>query len=208
METLDSEILALGLLESQRNRWLNFILFCFKAIWNSTLCPWFFSLSLSWSFHFLSLFLFLKCFLNYTLERLLSKVRNLVRVNSYRYFSLLTPAKISAFWWHRGRWKGSASPSPRFGVGHSCSTDSQAAGLLLHSCAGWARWCGEREMDRFLGFVKQIRRSRRRKGKKYRPEEDYHEGYEDVYYYASEHFRSKRLPSTLLLFLLACWGSQ
>lgn len=47
-------------------------------------------------------------------------------------------------------------------------------------------------MDRFLGFVKQIRRSRRRKGKKYRPEEDYHEGYEDVYYYASEHFRSKR----------------
>ncbi|XP_056113442.1 glutamate receptor-interacting protein 1 isoform X13 [Rhinichthys klamathensis goyatoka] len=42
-------------------------------------------------------------------------------------------------------------------------------------------------MDRFLGFVKQIRRSRRRKGKKYRPEEDYHEGYEDVYYYASEH---------------------
>ncbi|EOA96222.1 hypothetical protein Anapl_07432 [Anas platyrhynchos] len=45
------------------------------------------------------------------------------------------------------------------------------------------------EMERFLGFVKQIRRSRRRKGKKYRPEEDYHEGYEDVYYYASEHFR-------------------
>ncbi|XP_009298434.1 glutamate receptor-interacting protein 1 isoform X38 [Danio rerio] len=42
-------------------------------------------------------------------------------------------------------------------------------------------------MERFLGFVKQIRRSRRRKGKKYRPEEDYHEGYEDVYYYASEH---------------------
>ncbi|KFO24771.1 hypothetical protein H920_13861 [Fukomys damarensis] len=47
-------------------------------------------------------------------------------------------------------------------------------------------------MDRFLGFVKQIRRSRRRKGKKYRPEEDYHEGYEDVYYYASEHFRKFR----------------
>ncbi|XP_053751984.1 glutamate receptor-interacting protein 1 isoform X15 [Panthera pardus] len=46
-------------------------------------------------------------------------------------------------------------------------------------------------MDRFLGFVKQIRRSRRRKGKKYRPEEDYHEGYEDVYYYASEHFRNE-----------------
>ncbi|XP_053410767.1 glutamate receptor-interacting protein 1 isoform X8 [Nycticebus coucang] len=45
-------------------------------------------------------------------------------------------------------------------------------------------------MDRFLGFVKQIRRSRRRKGKKYRPEEDYHEGYEDVYYY-SEHFRNE-----------------
>ncbi|KAM6437879.1 glutamate receptor-interacting protein 1 isoform 12-T12 [Liasis olivaceus] len=43
-------------------------------------------------------------------------------------------------------------------------------------------------MERFLGLVKQIRRSRRRKGKKYRPEEDYHEGYEDVYYYASEHF--------------------
>lgn len=48
-----------------------------------------------------------------------------------------------------------------------------------------------KEMERFLGFVRQIRRSRRRKGKKYRPEEDYHEGYEDVYYYASEHFRSK-----------------
>ncbi|XP_070804086.1 glutamate receptor-interacting protein 1 isoform X4 [Pituophis catenifer annectens] len=43
-------------------------------------------------------------------------------------------------------------------------------------------------MERFFGLVKQIRRSRRRKGKKYRPEEDYHEGYEDVYYYASEHF--------------------
>ncbi|XP_039198194.1 glutamate receptor-interacting protein 1 isoform X1 [Crotalus tigris] len=43
-------------------------------------------------------------------------------------------------------------------------------------------------MERFLGLVKQIRRSRRRKGKKYCPEEDYHEGYEDVYYYASEHF--------------------
>lgn len=52
-------------------------------------------------------------------------------------------------------------------------------------------------MDRFLGFVKQIRRSRRRKGKKYRPEEDYQEGYEDVYYYASEHFRSKRFPPPL-----------
>lgn len=51
----------------------------------------------------------------------------------------------------------------------------------------WVR----KEMERFLGFVKQIRRSRRRKGKKYRPEEDYHEGYEDVYYYASEHFRRK-----------------
>ncbi|XP_057285465.1 glutamate receptor-interacting protein 1 isoform X9 [Pezoporus wallicus] len=46
-------------------------------------------------------------------------------------------------------------------------------------------------MERFLGFVKQIRRSRRRKGKKYRPEEDYHEGYEDVYYYASEHFQNE-----------------
>uniref|UniRef100_A0A3B4BVU2 PDZ domain-containing protein n=1 Tax=Pygocentrus nattereri TaxID=42514 RepID=A0A3B4BVU2_PYGNA len=46
-------------------------------------------------------------------------------------------------------------------------------------------------MDRFLGFVKQIRRSRRRKGKKYRPEEDYHEGYEDVYYYASEHLHNE-----------------
>ncbi|KAJ8398847.1 hypothetical protein AAFF_G00417550 [Aldrovandia affinis] len=42
-------------------------------------------------------------------------------------------------------------------------------------------------MERFLGFVRQIRWSRRRKGKKYRPEEDYHEGYEDVYYYTSEH---------------------
>ncbi|XP_063783603.1 glutamate receptor-interacting protein 1 isoform X13 [Pseudophryne corroboree] len=46
-------------------------------------------------------------------------------------------------------------------------------------------------MERFLGFVRQIRRSRRRKGKKYRPEEDYHEGYEDVYYYASEHLRNE-----------------
>ncbi|KAF5908381.1 glutamate receptor-interacting protein 1 isoform X9 [Clarias magur] len=46
-------------------------------------------------------------------------------------------------------------------------------------------------MERFLGFVKQIRRSRRRKGKKYRPEEDYHEGYEDVYYYASEHLHRR-----------------
>ncbi|KAA0720932.1 hypothetical protein E1301_Tti002059 [Triplophysa tibetana] len=54
-------------------------------------------------------------------------------------------------------------------------------------------------MERFLVFVKQIRRSRRRKGKKYRPEEDYHEGYEDVYYYASEHlhrekFKCVRVP--------------
>ncbi|XP_035384120.1 glutamate receptor-interacting protein 1 isoform X2 [Electrophorus electricus] len=46
-------------------------------------------------------------------------------------------------------------------------------------------------MERFLGFVRQIRRSRRRKGKKYRPEEDYHEGYEDVYYYASEHLHNE-----------------
>ncbi|XP_028662746.1 glutamate receptor-interacting protein 1 isoform X7 [Erpetoichthys calabaricus] len=46
-------------------------------------------------------------------------------------------------------------------------------------------------MERFLGFVRQIRRSRRRKGKKYRPEEDYHEGYEDVYYYASEHLQNE-----------------
>ncbi|EMP30200.1 hypothetical protein UY3_12669 [Chelonia mydas] len=51
-------------------------------------------------------------------------------------------------------------------------------------------------MERFLGFVKQIRRSRRRKGKKYRPEEDYHEGYEDVYYYASEHFRTSIVTAT------------
>ncbi|XP_063120390.1 glutamate receptor-interacting protein 1 isoform X16 [Rattus norvegicus] len=53
-------------------------------------------------------------------------------------------------------------------------------------------------MDRFLGFVKQIRRSRRRKGKKYRPEEDYQEGYEDVYYYASEHFRKEFKGSTVV----------
>ncbi|XP_028809862.1 glutamate receptor-interacting protein 1 isoform X12 [Denticeps clupeoides] len=46
-------------------------------------------------------------------------------------------------------------------------------------------------MERFLGFVRQIRRSRRRKGKKYRPEEDYHEGYEDVYYYTSEHLHNE-----------------
>ncbi|ROI15390.1 hypothetical protein DPX16_12942 [Anabarilius grahami] len=54
-------------------------------------------------------------------------------------------------------------------------------------------------MDRFLGFVKQIRRSRRRKGKKYRPEEDYHEGYEDVYYYASEHLHQRKLLERLQL---------
>ncbi|XP_023668467.2 glutamate receptor-interacting protein 1-like isoform X3 [Paramormyrops kingsleyae] len=42
-------------------------------------------------------------------------------------------------------------------------------------------------MDRFLGFVRQIRWSRRLKGKRYRPEEEYQEGYEDVYYYTSEH---------------------
>ncbi|XP_072598022.1 glutamate receptor-interacting protein 1 isoform X19 [Vulpes vulpes] len=53
-------------------------------------------------------------------------------------------------------------------------------------------------MERFLGFVRQIRRSRRRKGKKYRPEEDYHEGYEDVYYYASEHFRKEFKGSTVV----------
>ncbi|MGH0137559.1 UNVERIFIED_CONTAM: hypothetical protein FKN15_002465 [Acipenser sinensis] len=47
-------------------------------------------------------------------------------------------------------------------------------------------------MERFFGFVKLIRRSRRRKGKKYRPEEDYHEGYEDVYYYASEHLQNEK----------------
>ncbi|CAN0369315.1 unnamed protein product [Rangifer tarandus platyrhynchus] len=58
-------------------------------------------------------------------------------------------------------------------------------------------------MDRFLGFVKQIRRSRRRKGKKYRPEEDYHEGYEDVYYYASEHFRSESCGVKLLRAVLS-----
>ncbi|XP_041110045.1 glutamate receptor-interacting protein 1-like isoform X8 [Polyodon spathula] len=46
-------------------------------------------------------------------------------------------------------------------------------------------------MERFFGFVKLIGRSRRRKGKKYRPEEDYHEGYEDVYYYASEHLQNE-----------------
>ncbi|XP_072407673.1 glutamate receptor-interacting protein 1 isoform X9 [Chiloscyllium punctatum] len=46
-------------------------------------------------------------------------------------------------------------------------------------------------MDRFLYLMKQMRRSRRRKSKKYRPEEDYHEGYEDVYYYASEQLRNE-----------------
>ncbi|CAM4564726.1 unnamed protein product [Leuciscus chuanchicus] len=66
-------------------------------------------------------------------------------------------------------------------------TLAECSGLRL--CQGdCTRWVG---MDRFLGFVKQIRRSRRRKGKKYRPEEDYHEGYEDVYYYASEHLHRK-----------------
>ncbi|XP_039198200.1 glutamate receptor-interacting protein 1 isoform X6 [Crotalus tigris] len=53
-------------------------------------------------------------------------------------------------------------------------------------------------MERFLGLVKQIRRSRRRKGKKYCPEEDYHEGYEDVYYYASEHFPKEFKGSTIV----------
>ncbi|XP_067906579.1 glutamate receptor-interacting protein 1 isoform X1 [Heterodontus francisci] len=46
-------------------------------------------------------------------------------------------------------------------------------------------------MDRFLYLMKQMRRSRRRKSKKYRPEEDYHEGYEDVYYYASEQLHNE-----------------
>ncbi|XP_042191192.1 glutamate receptor-interacting protein 1 isoform X8 [Callorhinchus milii] len=46
-------------------------------------------------------------------------------------------------------------------------------------------------MERFLSLMKHMRRSRRRKGKKYRPEEDYHEGYEDVYYYASEHMQNE-----------------
>uniref|UniRef100_A0A8C9VLY0 Glutamate receptor interacting protein 1 n=1 Tax=Scleropages formosus TaxID=113540 RepID=A0A8C9VLY0_SCLFO len=46
-------------------------------------------------------------------------------------------------------------------------------------------------MERFLGFVRQIRRSRRWRGKKYRPEEDYHEGYEDVYYYTSDHLHNE-----------------
>ncbi|KAL4640671.1 glutamate receptor-interacting protein 1-like [Arapaima gigas] len=41
-------------------------------------------------------------------------------------------------------------------------------------------------MERFLGFVRHISRSTRWRGKKYRPEEDYHEGYEDVYYYTSD----------------------
>lgn len=66
-------------------------------------------------------------------------------------------------------------------------------------------------MERFLDFVKQIRRSRRRKGKKYRPEEDYHEGYEDVYYYTSEHLHSKcfkcagyQETEDLSLFYLPC----
>ncbi|RXM98746.1 Glutamate receptor-interacting protein 1 [Acipenser ruthenus] len=53
-------------------------------------------------------------------------------------------------------------------------------------------------MERFFGFVKLIRRSRRRKGKKYRPEEDYHEGYEDVYYYASEHLQNEFKGSTIV----------
>ncbi|XP_062913849.1 glutamate receptor-interacting protein 1 isoform X2 [Mobula hypostoma] len=46
-------------------------------------------------------------------------------------------------------------------------------------------------MDRFLNMMKQVKRTRRRKSKKYRPEEDYHEGYEDVYYYASEQLHNE-----------------
>ncbi|KAJ8245290.1 hypothetical protein GJAV_G00269150 [Gymnothorax javanicus] len=52
-------------------------------------------------------------------------------------------------------------------------------------------------MERFLGLVRQIRRSRRRKGKRYRPEEDYHEGYEDVYYYTTHHLHLNIPPSNL-----------
>ncbi|KAL1275709.1 hypothetical protein QQF64_035332 [Cirrhinus molitorella] len=74
-------------------------------------------------------------------------------------------------------------------------TLAECGGLRLYQ---WdcTRWAG---MERFLGFVKQIRRSRRRKGKKYRPEEDYHEGYEDVYYYASEHLHHRKLLEGLEL---------
>ncbi|XP_072915671.1 glutamate receptor-interacting protein 1 isoform X1 [Hemitrygon akajei] len=46
-------------------------------------------------------------------------------------------------------------------------------------------------MERFLNMMKQVKRTRRRKSKKYRPEEDYHEGYEDVYYYASEQLHNE-----------------
>lgn len=134
------------------------------------------------------------------------EVRNLVRVNSYRYFPSSPRLKSLPCWWHRGRWKDGASHSPRFGAGHSCSTDSQAAGLLLHSPvlaepggAGSERWTASWDC--------QADKKIQEKGKKYRPK-DYHEGYEDVLLRLQSIFRSKRLPSTLLLFLLACWGSQ
>ncbi|KAL6057949.1 hypothetical protein STEG23_015817 [Scotinomys teguina] len=83
-------------------------------------------------------------------------------------------------------------PVPGLPEGHSCSTDLRSS-WAVRSVAGCAALPWKSVMDRFLGFVKQIRRSRRRKGKKYRPEEDYQEGYEDVYYYASEHFRRYKL---------------
>ncbi|XDV24895.1 hypothetical protein PO909_028925 [Leuciscus waleckii] len=84
-------------------------------------------------------------------------------------------------------------------------TLAECSGLRL--CQGdCTRWVG---MDRFLGFVKQIRRSRRRKGKKYRPEEDYHEGYEEVYYYASEHLHQWTFMAILVyiaeLLLFECY---
>ncbi|XP_031205187.1 glutamate receptor-interacting protein 1 isoform X3 [Mastomys coucha] len=84
-------------------------------------------------------------------------------------------------------------PGPRLGEGHSCSTGLKSSWAVRSAagCAASTVLPREPVMDRFLGFVKQIRRSRRRKGKKYRPEEDYQEGYEDVYYYASEHFRNE-----------------
>lgn len=98
----------------------------------------------------------------------------------------------AGFEWYQAGWSNSFATSCLWSV---------ALGNSNKRYTDRSLWAGEWEMERFLGLVKQIRRSRRRKGKKYRPEEDYHEGYEDVYYYASEHFPSKDCTNVLLLLL-------
>lgn len=46
-------------------------------------------------------------------------------------------------------------------------------------------------MERFLALLRLL--SRRRRGRRYRADDDYQEGYEDVYYYTSKY--NGRLPS-------------